>query len=60
MSNESPLSNWKRCVLGALTLFIAILIMMASLQVVAAGHALAVMSRSGDVAWSESQFGVTP
>ena len=59
MSNdESPLSNFERRVLDALALCIAVLIIMASLRVAAVGYALAVMSRSGDVAWSESQFGV--
>ncbi len=59
MSNdESPLSSFKRCVLDTLALCIAVLIIVASLRVVAVGQALAVMSRSGDVEWSESQFGV--
>ena len=41
-----------------LKLCVMIALVMAALRVVAVGHALAVMSRSGDVAWSESQFGV--
>ncbi len=58
LNDESPLSRFERRVLDALALCIAVLIIMASLRVVAVGQALVVMSRSGDVAWSESQFGV--
>jgi hypothetical protein len=54
---SESLAHHKYHVQYMLKLCVMIALVMAVLRVVAVGQALVVMSRSGDAAWSESQFG---